>query len=577
MVTLPRVKGTRRGVRGGRKNKANFSSNNNQWTIYQSNIRGYISKAFSFGGIVAGLQPSVIVLNETHLKHDQKLKIPGYNSFNRNRGKKCIGGIATSIKNVDAMHVLKVTEGENENEFLITRHGQFVVPINIINVYGQQEGTSSKDDILKRWDNIMKEVVKIEATGEHLIILGDLNCHVGDIIEGNDTDISVGGDLIRNLLSTEHYILVNSTDKTEGGPHTRFDPSDPQCLSKKSCLDLAIISSEVMKYVDKLTIDSQMKYVASRPVTKKKVVYPDHYPLILTFKNIPLNSSQISINPKFTMWDTNKVGGWEAYQAMTENNVKLREIAEDTIEDNPDKIMTAIRKELDKVKFAAFGKVKVKLKPKADKELVNLQKQKIDCFDADKDESKEEKIKELDIKIAEHLILEQRKQFEKELLSMKELRKTALIFNLKDKIVGKRKVGQEATVLIDPKTKEEVNTPAGIKKVSIDYCQDLLTNREPKADYKEDLELKQIIHQVRMVEKVENDIEFSQEIFQTSLDMLKKKNGHKYDFIIKSGESYKAALFTLFKIVWERERKPDIWRNTVLLQLFIHSYKARRT
>ena len=137
MVTLPRVKGTRRGVRGGRTNKANFSSNNDQWTIYQSNIRGYISKAFSFGGIVAGLQPSVIVLNETHLKHDQKLKIPGYNSFNRNRKKKCMGGIATSIKNVDAMHVLKVTEGENENEFLITQHCQFVVPINIINVYGQ--------------------------------------------------------------------------------------------------------------------------------------------------------------------------------------------------------------------------------------------------------------------------------------------------------------------------------------------------------------------------------------------------------------------------------------------------------
>ena len=64
--------------------------------------------------------------------------------------------------------------------------------------------------------------------------------------------------------------------------------------------------------------------------------------------------------------------------------------------------------------------------------------------------------------------------------------KTALIFNLKDKVVGKRKVGQEATVLKDPKTNEEVNTPAGIKKVSIDYCQELLTNREPKDEYVDD-------------------------------------------------------------------------------------------
>ena len=76
------------------------------------------------------------------------------------------------------------------------------------------------------------------------------------------------------------------------------------------------------------------------------------------------------------------------------------------------------------------------------------------------------------MKIEEHLITEQRKQFEKELLSMKELRKSkgksALIFNLKEKVVGKKKAGQEATVLINPKTKKEVNTPAGIKKVSID-------------------------------------------------------------------------------------------------------------
>ena len=50
--------------------------------------------------------------------------------------------------------------------------------------------------------------------------------------------------------------------------------------------------------------------------------------------------------------------------------------------------------------------------------------------------------------------------------------------------------------------------------------------------------------------------------------MLRKKPGHKYDFIVRSGESFKAALFTLFKVVWDNVRKPDIWRNTVLVQLF---------
>ena len=167
--------------------------------------------------------------------------------------------------------------------------------------------------------------------------------------------------------------MVNSTDKTEGGPFTRFDPSDPQCTSKKSCLDLAIISRELMKFVDRLVVDSKMKFIASRPISKQKVVYPDHYPLILTFKNLPLKSGQNVINPKYTSWDTNKAGGWDAYQALTENNAKLEQIAEDTVEDNPDKIMAAIDKEIDRVKFVAFGKVKVKSKPTVDKALMELQ------------------------------------------------------------------------------------------------------------------------------------------------------------------------------------------------------------
>ena len=83
---------------------------------------------------------------------------------------------------------------------------------------------------------------------------------------------------------------------------------------------------------------------------------------------------------------------------------------------------------------------------------MELQKQKIDCFKDNMDgDANDDKIDVLDKQIAEHLLTEQRKQFEKELVSMKELRnskgKTAMIFNLKDKVVGKKKAGQEATVL----------------------------------------------------------------------------------------------------------------------------------
>ena len=89
-----------------------------EWTIYQSNIRGYSSKELSFHTIIANITPSVIILNETHYRNDRKMSIPGYDTYNRNRQNKCMGGIATAICNKESMHALKVKEGEKDDEFL---------------------------------------------------------------------------------------------------------------------------------------------------------------------------------------------------------------------------------------------------------------------------------------------------------------------------------------------------------------------------------------------------------------------------------------------------------------------------
>ena len=148
-----------------------------------------------------------------------------------------MGGIATAVQNNDAMYALKVKEGDKDDEFLITRHSQFVVPINIINIYGEQEGRTSKEDIRDRWGRIMNEVVKIEAKEEFLLIFGDLNKKVGDVINGNDNKVAFGGQLVRDFISTDKYILVNSTNKVVNGPFTRHDPSDPKCQNKKSFSD----------------------------------------------------------------------------------------------------------------------------------------------------------------------------------------------------------------------------------------------------------------------------------------------------------------------------------------------------
>ena len=145
--------------------------------VYLVNIRGANSKKVSLQSIIDDphVNPDVINLVETNLKKSSKLDIEGYKCFNKNRQNKNMGGVATLVRESDLKDTLKVSEGTGNNEYLVTRHSQFSVPVNIIVVYGEQEGRSKAEDIERKWDEVMEKVKKIEARDEACILLGDFN------------------------------------------------------------------------------------------------------------------------------------------------------------------------------------------------------------------------------------------------------------------------------------------------------------------------------------------------------------------------------------------------------------------
>ena len=76
------------------------------------------------------------------------------------------------------------------------------------------------------------------------------------------------------------------------------------------------------------------------------------------------------------------------------------------------------------------------------------------------------------------------------------------------------------------------------------------------------------VHAKGMKEVIEEDMDFSMEIFEKSLKALKKKKANKYDFSIRSGKSHKVALFRLFENVWNNEIEPEQWRDTNIIQIY---------
>ena len=466
---------------------------------------------------------------------------------------------------------MKVKDGTDDDEFIITRHSQFNIPINIINIYGEVESRTKKNEVEDRWFRIVSKLKKIELQGEYAIIIGDLNKHVGNLIKDNNDKVSFGGKLIKEFLSTKKYVLLNSTSKMKGGPFTRYDPAAPNDDASKSCLDLIMISKELLKYVKEVVIDKKLNLTPGNPVGRGKMVYPDHYAIIFIMHNIPLATNRNLVTEKFKMWNLNKESGWEKFKKKTEVNEKFRKIVE-TDQRDPTIMMNDIDKELNKVKFKAFGKVTVRNELKTTKEMKKVQSEKKELLTNNNADDREIKIKVLEDKITDQVITNQRKKLEKELCLLKDKHKkkgkSAAIFHLKDKVVGKKKAVQEATVMKDPNTQEVLTKRKDIKEASLNYCVDLLTNRTAKAGFEEDVRLKDLVHEVRMAEDPDDDIKFSPEIFENSLQELKKKNKDNYEFVLKSGSDLKLALFKLFNLVWTYEEKPEQWRKTGIIQLY---------
>ena len=85
--------------------------------------------------MIGKLSPAIITLNETFLKHKQKSNLRHYVSHDRNREKEAMGGISTLVKSKDKDNFLKISEGNQNDEFLVTHHLNFCEPLNVVNTH----------------------------------------------------------------------------------------------------------------------------------------------------------------------------------------------------------------------------------------------------------------------------------------------------------------------------------------------------------------------------------------------------------------------------------------------------------
>ena len=432
----------------------------------------------------------VVSLNEHGLKNKQKMQIGGYKSYTKNRFNSNMGGVSVSVKSGDAQNSLKICEGEGDNEYIVTRHNQFYPAINIINVYGCQK-TVPVNTIEEKWNKILSEVVKIEMKGENVLLLGDMNVSIGNDIWGvkdNHNDVSTGGNIIRKFLQAGKHILVNNTSVCNGGPFTMVDPANK---SRKSVLTQVIVSKALFPLIESMKIDKENKWAPVK-ATKTRKITSDHFPVILTMKDIPRNTKYSNRKETKTVWNTSKPEGWTKYTSLSTDCSSMDEIANIDPEDVTES-MKKILKAQEKIKYQAFEKIKVSNSGPSNPELKKLYQSQNMIYCQVKTKAREDELSAIEEKINEKLCEAQRKVVERELEELHEAQKKGncgAVFILKAKVFGEKKEGAEAIAIKNPANGNMVYDPEEIKAFSLKYCQELLKDKKPDNEYSFDVGLK---------------------------------------------------------------------------------------
>ena len=131
-----------------RRRKRKQEKENVNLSIVLTNCKGYSSKKESIEkDIIEKKAPDVLLINETLLTAQRKIKSKDYISFVKNREEKVTkgggvgggGGIATLIANHLRQNTVKAGEGSDGDEYLITRLNHVRPTLNIVNIYGENE------------------------------------------------------------------------------------------------------------------------------------------------------------------------------------------------------------------------------------------------------------------------------------------------------------------------------------------------------------------------------------------------------------------------------------------------------
>ena len=119
------------------------------------------------------------------------------------------GGVLITIKDVLKGIMVEESNSKRKEESIWLSLTNNNTKIRICIVYNPQENKTTKDEMEEVYGRIESEINNARK-------MGDMNCNIGYLIDGNKEEISKGGKIMIKIIKENNMIILNSLEKCRG-------------------------------------------------------------------------------------------------------------------------------------------------------------------------------------------------------------------------------------------------------------------------------------------------------------------------------------------------------------------------
>ena len=485
--------------------------------IMMVNIRGIQSKIETLKSIIEEEEPTILILMETMSNEEQD--IPGYKSKVMNTREDGWGGIMiiakTEISNL--IQVKREERKEAEMIFVQVTCGRNNMTIGII--YAPQENQVNKQQVNEMYETIEEEIQKAKDEKQVVMIVGDLNCKVGEIIKGNRKEVTKGGRRLIKLKDEMDMTIMNAEDNCKG-LWTRIQKETRSI--KKSVIDYVLITEEHRSIIEKMEIDEEKEITPYRDDTKfkKERKYTDHNMITLQMNldiRREVKEERIVVNEK----------NMEKFKMETETG-HYNEIWEDKQLTTQEKYTKWNQEVITTAKKICKQKQKQKTEMKETKILRQQRKRLKKQIQKEKKKRIRKIIKRRRLMIKDHIVkIKEEEKYDKvtgvaESILKKGMFNPNAYWEFRRKMKSKK--GIEGKSINDSEGKREDN-PEKIKKIYRDYFEELLKIKEAQTETEKETEeiINRCIEAMREIAEKEPIQEVTKKEYEEMKSKLKKQ------------------------------------------------------